>query len=337
MMADLATAPKNASRLVPLPGRRPRTVTGRNLQVGVALVIIAVVVLSSVFAPLVAPHDPLLSDPASKYLPPGSPGHLLGTDDQGRDLLSRIIWGGRTSLLIAVVAVAFSTVVGSALAIVAGFAGPLLSGLIMRTVDVMFAFPVIIVAVALAALFAPGPSVVILAIAFAVIPYVSRVVFAEVKQQKGQDYVEAAVSLGAGHASILFREVLPNVTTQIIVYATSLVGGMVVFASSLSAVGIGVQPPTADWGQMIATGARVVISGNLYVALFPGLMVLIVALAFNWLGDGLRDVLDVRQRSGAPSRRKTGDAGADGRDTPVGAAGPDGHADASGPAEEVPR
>ncbi|KLL94222.1 ABC transporter permease, partial [Rhodococcus sp. IITR03] len=190
-------------------------------------------------------------------------------------------------------------VLGSSAALAAGFAGPRLSGLIMRVVDVLFAFPVILVAIALAALLSPGAGVVVFAIGFAVIPYITRVVFAEVKQQRGREYVEAAVSLGAGRWSLTVREVLPNVVGPIVVYATSLVGAMVVFSASLSAVGIGVQPPASDWGQMIASGAKVVISGHLYVALIPGLTVLLVALAFNWIGDGLNDVFDPRSRRGA--------------------------------------
>jgi len=279
------------------PARSRRRPARSTVQVSVAAAIIVVFVLIAALAPWLAPYDPLATNASDKYLPPGSPGHWLGTDEQGRDLLSRLMWGGRTSLLMAITSVAFSTVVGGLLALLAGFSGDRTSGLIMRIVDVMFAFPVIIVAVALAAVLSTGPQVVVLAISFAVIPYVARVVFTEVKRQRGQEYIEAAVSLGTGRWELLFREVLPNVAPSILVYATGLVGGMVVFSSSLSAIGIGVQAPTPDWGQMIAAGAKVIISGNVYVALFPGLMVLIISLAFNWLGDGLRDVLDPRNRS----------------------------------------
>src|SRR5690606_28729225 len=149
------------------------------------LVVITVVAVCSLLAPLLAPYDPILTDPTAKFLPPASPGHLLGTDELGRDLLSRLLWGGRTSLLLAVAAVAAATVLGSSAALAAGFAGPRLSGLIMRVVDVLFAFPVILVAIALAALLSPGAGVVVFAIGFAVIPYITRVVFAEVKQQRG--------------------------------------------------------------------------------------------------------------------------------------------------------
>lgn len=280
--------------LRPLSGRR------RNAQVTLALSIIAVLLIISALAPWLAPYDPEAGDGSIKYLGIGEQGHLLGTDDQGRDILSRLIWGGRTSLLVAVAACVAATVMGALLALVAGFSGDKVAGLIMRSIDVMFAFPWIVAALVFALIFGTGTLVVILTIVFAAVPYVTRVVFAEVKLQRGREYVEAAVSLGAGTSSILLREVLPNVIGQILVYATSLIGLMVVFSSSLSALGIGVQPPTADWGRMISEGAKVIISGNVWVALAPGLAVLLVALAFNWLGDGLRDVFDPHKRRARP-------------------------------------
>ncbi|WP_063130091.1 ABC transporter permease [Nocardia fusca] len=268
----------------------------QHAQLVTAGVLIGGVVLVSLFAPLLAPYDPLATDPSAKFLPPGSDGHLLGTDDLGRDLLSRLLWGGRTSLLLAVISVAGATAVGSVAALLAGFAGPRVSGVVMRLVDMLFAFPVILVAVALAAVLSPGAPVVVVAIVFYVVPYVTRVVFTEVKQHTRREYVEAATALGATRWSLMVREVLPNVTGQIVVYATGLVATMVVFSASLSAVGIGVQPPTPDWGQMIASGAEVVLSGHMYVAVIPGLTVVLVALAFNWLGDALHDLASPRTR-----------------------------------------
>lgn len=298
-MAVLPTSTGDALTSLRGPARRRRGRRNRgrlNAQVVVALAIIAVLVLVALLAPLLAPYDPEDGDAALKYLPLGAPGHPLGTDEQGRDILSRLIWGGRTSLLVAILAVAASTFAGSVLALIAGFSGDRVAGIIMRTIDVMFAFPVIIAALAFAIILGPGIGVVVLAIAFLATPYVTRVIFAEVKRHRGREYVEAAVSLGAGFWSILFREVLPNVAGQIVVYATGLVGGMVVFSSSLSALGIGVQPPAADWGRMISEGAKVIISGNVVPALLPGLAVLVVALAFNWLGDGLNDLFDPHKR-----------------------------------------
>ncbi|MFJ1456736.1 ABC transporter permease [Nocardia sp. N2S4-5] len=263
-------------------------------QLVIGAVLIGSVVVVSLLAPVLAPYDPLATDPAAKFLSPGSAGHLLGTDELGRDLLSRLLWGGRTSLLLAAAAVATATVLGSTAALFAGFSGPRVSGVVMRIVDMLFAFPVILVAVALAAVLSPGPAVVVVAIVFAVVPYVTRVVFTEVKQHTGREYVEAAIALGATRATLMVREVLPNVAGAIVVYATGLVATMVVFSASLSAVGIGVQPPTPDWGQMIASGAKVVLSGHMYVAVIPGLTVMVVALACNWLGDGLHDLWSPR-------------------------------------------
>ncbi|MGI5219739.1 ABC transporter permease [Nocardia sp. CA-290969] len=261
-----------------------------------AAVLIGAVVVVSLLAPVLAPYDPLATDPAAKFLPPGSAGHLLGTDDLGRDLLSRLLWGGRTSLLLAVLAVAAATVAGSGAGLLAGFAGPKVSGAVMRVVDMLFAFPVILVAVALAAVLSPGPVVVVAAIVFTVVPYVTRVVFTEVKQQVRREYVEAATALGATRWELMVREVLPNARGAIVVYGTGMVATMVVFSASLSAVGIGVQPPTPDWGQMIASGAKVVLSGHMHVAVTPGLAVVVVALAFNWLGDALHDLSNPRTR-----------------------------------------
>lgn len=281
-------------------GRPGRSRRRQNAQVVLAVTIIGVIAVTSALAPWIAPYDPELADGSIRYLSPGEQGHLLGTDDQGRDILSRLIWGGRTSLLVALGACLAATVLGSLLALVAGFSGDKVAGLIMRSMDVLFAFPWIITALALAVVLGTGTSVVVLTIVFASLPYVTRIVFAEVKLQRGREYVEAAESLGAGFFSILVREVLPNVISQIVVYATSLIGLMIVFSSSLSALGIGVQPPHADWGRMISEGAKVIITGNVYVALVPGLAVLLVALAFNWLGDGLRDVFDPQQRRTRP-------------------------------------
>ncbi|MEE6388732.1 ABC transporter permease [Microbacterium paraoxydans] len=280
--------------------RRRRSARRVHGQLALAIAILAAVILVTVLAPWIAPHDPLAADGALKYLPVGSPGHPLGTDEQGRDLLSRLLYGGRTSLLIAIAAVIASTLLGAVLALVAGFSNDNVAGVIMRSIDILFAFPVIIAAVAMAAILGPGTGVVIAAIVFSATPYVARIVFAEVKLQRGRDYVEAAVSLGAGFWSVLFREVLPNVAAPIFIYASGLVGIMIVFSSSLSALGIGVQPPEPDWGRMISEGAKVIISGNIVPALLPGLVVLVVALAFNWLGDGLRDVLDPHRRRTQP-------------------------------------
>ncbi len=288
-------APTDAPRDSSPRGRSRRTFWSRlrhSRQAVAGLVIIAVAVLVSALAPSLAPHDPNLGDGAIRLVAPGSPGHLLGTDDQGRDLLSRVIYGGRSALFISVVAVAVAMAIGTALGLVAGFAGRRTSGLLMRAIDLMFAFPVILVALSLAATVSPGPWVLIGTIVFGGVPYITRIVYAETGIERDKDYVEAARSLGASELTILRTEVLPNIGSSIIIYGTSLVGVYIVLTASLSALGLGIQPPDADWGRMIFEGAKVLVSGSPAVASFPAAAVLLVALAFNWLGDGLRDVLN---------------------------------------------
>lgn len=285
---DAATAPVAAGRRLALAeaARRPRLLAGG--------LVLATVVLVSVLAPVVAPFDPNAGDPAIRLSPPGTGGHLLGTDDQGRDVLSRIMWGGRSSLSVAVAGVAVATALGTAAGLVAGFRRGVLSALLMRFVDALLAFPVIFFALALAQVISPGHRVVIATVVFAAVPYIARIVFAEAKLESRKDYAVGARLLGSGTRTTLLREVLPNVAPTVVVYSTTLVGLMIVFSSSLSALGLGVQPPAADWGRMVSEGARVIVSGSPHVALVPGLVILVVGLAFNWVGDGLRDVIDPR-------------------------------------------
>ncbi|WLP91648.1 ABC transporter permease [Gordonia sp. NB41Y] len=269
---------------------RPRWTHQPQLVAGVVILFLVAVV--SLLAPWVAPYDPIVADAANRYLPPGTGGHLLGTDEQGRDVLSRIIWGARATVGPTVAATTVAVVLGSVLGLLAGWSRSWWSALVMRIVDIMFAFPVVIVAFALAEAIGMGVWVVATAVVFAAAPYVARVVFAETRREREKEYVQAATTLGASTRGVILGELLPNVAAAIVVYWTSLIGILVVLASSLSAVGIGVQPPTPDWGRMVAEGAKVLISGSPVVALAPGIAILVVALAFNWVGDGLRDVLD---------------------------------------------
>lgn len=291
MSAPTLIAQTRPEAVDPAAGRRSRR---RHGQFVVACVLIGSVVVVSALAPWIAPLDPTLPDAANRYLPPLSPGHLLGTDEQGRDVFSRLLWGGRTTLVCSFLAVTTAVVAGTVLGLAAAFGRSAVSGPIMRFVDILFAFPVVIVAVSVAEIIGTGLLVVGISVVFATVPYVTRIVYAEAKRERGKEYVEAAAALGAGRWSILLREVLPNIATTVLVYWSTLVGMMTVFASSLSSLGIGVQPPTADWGRMVAEGAKVLISGSPFVALAPGVAILLVGLAFNWFGDGLRDLLDPR-------------------------------------------
>ncbi|GAA2607160.1 ABC transporter permease [Paractinoplanes durhamensis] len=264
----------------------------RNREALLGLVVLVVVIGISVLAPWLAPHDPNAGDPESVLLPTGSAGHLLGTDDQGRDVLSRLLYGGRGALVVATVSVAAALVIGTLLGLTGAFAGRRTSGVLMRVIDLLFAFPVILVALSLAAIVQPGPGVLIGTVVFGAVPYVTRIVYAEAKIERGKDYVEAARSLGASEPAILLTEVLPNLVSSVVIYGTSLVGINIVFTASLSALGLGIQPPNPDWGRMLAEGAKVLVTGSPGVATFPAVAILLVALAFNWLGDGLRDVLN---------------------------------------------
>lgn len=271
--------------------RRPRR---RHGQFYLACAIIVVIVGISLLAPLIAPQNPLTQNYAERYLSPFTDGHVLGTDSEGRDVLSRLIWGGRTTLLISFLATTAAAVIGSLLGLAAGFAGNALSSFIMRTTDLLLAFPVIMVALSLAEIVGPGGWVIGISIAFSAVPYITRITYGEARRERNKEYVEAAEALGASKLGVMVTEVLPNISTAIIVYWSSLIGITTVFAVSLSALGIGIQPPTPDWGQMIADGSQVLLSGSPWEAIIPGLAVLLVGLAFNWLGDGLRDILDPR-------------------------------------------
>jgi len=272
--------------------RSPLARLVRSREAVLGLVVIGVVVIVSVLAPLLAPQDPNAGHPDSVLAAVGSPGHLLGTDEQGRDVLSRLIYGGRAALYVSVVSVALALAIGTALGLIGAFAGRRTSGLLMRTIDLLFAFPVILVALSLAAVLQPGPWVLIGTVVFGAVPYVTRIVYAEAKVEREKEYVEAARSLGASEAAILATEVLPNIVSSVVIYGTGLIGVNIVFTASLSALGLGVQPPDADWGRMISEGAKVLVTGSPGVATFPAVAILLVALAFNWLGDGLRDVLN---------------------------------------------
>jgi peptide/nickel transport system permease protein len=264
----------------------------RSREAMLGATVIGLVVLVSLLAPLLAPHDPNQGNALQVLADVGAPGHPLGTDDQGRDVLSRLIYGGRAAIVVSVVSVLVALLIGTTLGLLGAFAGRRASGLLMRVIDLMFAFPVILVALSLAAILQPGPWVLIGTVVFGATPYVTRIVFAEAKIEREKEYVEAARSLGASRREILFGEVLPNLVSSVVIYGTGLIGVNVVFTASLSALGLGVQPPDADWGRMISEGAKVLVTGSPGVATFPAAAIVLVSLGFNWLGDGLRDVLN---------------------------------------------
>lgn len=259
-----------------------------------AVYLVAVIVVT-VFAPVFAPYSPYEADTALRLQPPGTEGHLLGLDGQGRDILSRLIYGGRVSLPVALIPVTIATVISVALGLIAGFYRRGAGEIIMRVLDIFYAFPTVMLAIAIAGILGPGMTNVMLSIVIVLIPYITRVVYTTTMVVAEEDFVQAARACGARDGRILFREILPNVLSPVIVYGTTTMGLQVVFAAGLSFLGLGVQPPIADWGIMTADG-RTVLAGAPHVSAIPGLMLLSVALAFNLLGDGLRDALDPRLR-----------------------------------------
>jgi ABC-type dipeptide/oligopeptide/nickel transport system permease subunit len=258
--------------------------------------IITVAVLAAIFAPFIAPHDPLHIEGGKRLASPGTPGYILGADEAGRDILSRLTYGGRVSLVIAVVPVAVAAATSIMLGLAAGFFGGIVEHIIMRPLDVFFAFPRIILAIALAASLGAGMTSVMLALMIGLIPYITRVAFGAVRAAKNLSYVEAARSCGAREWQIVWHEIFPNILPPVIVYSTTLTGLMVILAAGLNFLGVGVKPPTPDWGIMLDGGRRVLTVAP-HVATIPGLVILIVSVAFNLLGDGLRDALDPRLRT----------------------------------------
>jgi peptide/nickel transport system permease protein len=264
-----------------------------------ALVVLTLVVLVAIFAPLISPYDPLVGDPTMRLLPPGTPGHLLGLDGQGRDILSRLIWGGRYSLSVAIVPVLCAGVVALVLGMVAGYSGGRWGELVMRVLDVVFAFPIVLFAIAIAAVLGPGLVNSMLAIGITLVPYMARVVYTATVQESAKDYVEAARAAGLTEVEILGKQQLPNVLSPLVVYATTLAGLVIVLAAGLSFLGVGITPPAPDWGVMTSDGREVLLEGYAHVATIPGLMIFIVAIAFNLLGDGIRDALDPHKQTGS--------------------------------------
>ena len=258
-----------------------------------AAVLLAGVIFAAIFAPLISGYSPEEANNLERFAPIGTAGHILGTDQQGRDVLSRLLFGGRVSLLVGVAPTLIAGVIGLALGLFAGFVRGLLDQIIMRCLDVIFAFPMVLLAIAIAGAMRPGVLTEIIAITVILIPYFARLARTSTESVMPMPFIEAARAAGGSPLAIMMRYVLPNVFSPVIVYATTLIGLMIVVGSGLSFLGLGVQPPTADWGTMVAEG-RVVLRRASHVTILPGLIILVVSLAFNFLGDGVRDALDPR-------------------------------------------
>jgi peptide/nickel transport system permease protein len=266
----------------------------RNRLAVVGLTIIGLFIIVAAFAPWIAPYDPIDQNLPAQLQGPSSE-HWLGTDDFGRDMLSRIIVGSRVSLLVGVIATTIGATAGTLCGLVAGYFRQL-DNLVMRVMDVLLAFPSIILAIAIIAVLGPSLINVMVAVGINSIPLYARLVRATTLSLKEKEFVEAAHAVGSTDSYIVFRHILPNCLSPIIVYSTLQLGTAILSASILSFLGLGIQPPSPEWGQMVNSG-RGWLRDAPHIATFPGMAIFFVVMGFNLLGDGLRDVLDPRMRN----------------------------------------
>lgn len=267
----------------------------RNRLAVAGLGVVGAVVALALAAPLLPLADPYLTLPSARLLPIGSPGHPLGTDGLGRDMLSRLVFGARTSLAVGLIATALAAVIGSAVGLVAGSLGGRTDSTLMRGVDVLMAFPYLLLAIALVAVLGPGLLNAMIAIAVVNIPFFARAVRGSTLSVVSSEFVEAARALALPRWRIVLTEILPNVLPIIIVTASTTVGWMITETAGLSFLGLGAQPPTADWGAMLGAGRNQITSAP-HVMLVPGSAIFLVVISLNFVGDGLRDALDPRLR-----------------------------------------
>ncbi len=288
-MATLAidVLPREAS-----PGRRALRRLGKRPAAMVGLFFVAFFVLIAVLAPWIAPYDPLATSWSAIRKPP-TWAHWFGTDEIGRDVLSRVVWGARASLLAGVVSVSISISLGVPIGLLAGYAGRWPDALISRMTDAMLATPFLILAIALAAFLGPSLTNAMIAIGISATPIFIRLTRAQVLSVKVEDYVEAARALGNPHLRIAVRHILPNVVPPLIVQATLTIAAAVIAEASLSFLGLGQQPPAPSWGSMLNTAKNYVEQAP-WMAVWPGVSIFLLVLSFNLLGDGLRDALDPR-------------------------------------------
>jgi peptide/nickel transport system permease protein len=298
----VATTGGSIASDAPLKGRRPvsrsfwATAWRRLSQDKVALVcgsILLIILLAAIFAPFITPHDPYRTSMARRLLPIGDARHWLGTDELGRDLLTRLIYGGRMSLFMGFAPVVLATLIGGFLGIVAGYCGGAINMLIMRVTDVFYAFPSVLLAVAISGVLGAGLVNSLVSLTLVFTPPIARVAESVTTQIRNQDYVEAARATGASGWRIVFGHVLSNVTGPILIYASSMISVAIVIASGLSFLGLGVSPPNAEWGLMLNT-----LRQSIYVApmnaILPGVMIFITSMSMNLISDSLRASMDVK-------------------------------------------
>ena len=271
----------------------------RNKLAIIGLCFILFWVIVALIAPYAAPYDPTAIQFSDKLVGPGTAGHLLGTDQYGRDILSRIMYGARISIWCGVISVGISLVIGTILGGIAGYYGGVVGIVIMRVMDAMCAFPSLVLAIVIASVMGRGTVSAMIAVGIVSIPDYARLMFAETSSIRGRPYIEAGVAIGLKNSQIISRHVLPNCMSQLLVKATLGLGFAILTVSSLSFLGMGVQPPTPEWGNMISEGRSYIISGEWWMTTFPGLAIMTSILGFNLVGDGVRDILDPRNRTSA--------------------------------------
>ena len=297
--ADVAAKPRESA-----PERRSRpsslALLLNNRLAAVGLAILTVIVLAALAAPILPLADPNATDPASR-LAPLFGDHVLGSDALGRDVLSRLIWGARVSLAVGLSASLIAAVVGSAIGLVAGYVGGRTDSILMRFIDLLMAFPYILLALAIVAVLGPGLINALYAIAAVNIPFFARNIRGITIGLSRREFVDAARLSGKGHFNILGTEILPNVMPTIVITLSTTIGWMILETAGLSFLGLGAQPPQADLGSMLGEGRKLLFTAPL-ISLVPGLAIFLVVMSINLLGDGIRDVLDPRLRSGAPAR-----------------------------------
>ena len=277
------------------PGRwvRYRWLARRNPIGVIGLAVLIVVIVLAIFAGQVAPFDPA-AQPAERLIPPDRT-YLFGTDEFGRDVFSRVIWGTRISLYVGIAAVTIALLIGVTLGLISGFYGGWPDSLIMRLVDILFAFPTIVLAIAITGILGPNLTNATIAIGLVYAPVFARVTRGPVLSVVNDEYVQAARTVGATNRRIVLRHVLPNVTAPLIVQTTLALSTAILAEAALSFLGLGVKPPSPSWGGMLSDG-RTFIRTYPHIAIFPGFAITVTVLAFNLFGDGLRDALDPRSR-----------------------------------------
>ncbi|MEK3698682.1 ABC transporter permease [Paenibacillus sp. FSL R10-2199] len=284
----------------PAAAAKPKTLLSlllNNRLAALGLTFILIWTVVAIIAPWLAPHDPYVTDMANKLQAP-SGSHWFGTDNFGRDILSRVLYGARISIWTGLIAVSISFVIGVPLGGIAAYYGGRTGTIIMRLMDVLLSFPSLVLSMAIAASIGAGLSSAMIAVGIVGIPEFARLMFGQTVSLREKEYIEASRAIGVKNTVILYRHILPNALAPLMVQATLGMGFAILTASSLSFLGLGVRPPIAEWGAMISEGREYIISGQWWLVTFPGLSIATSILGFNLLGDGFRDVLDPRLRSG---------------------------------------